>query len=163
MPLITVDGFKPDTFAMVADDAPLPEDGGAIVSLSRFRKDRDTLLARNAPIGVRLKAEESPEQLGEDVARFSVVALEFPKFRDGRAFSWARQLRTRLHFQGEIRAVGDFLYDQLAYQHRVGFSAWEVPENFNIDDLRRALSEIGNVYQPSSDGRKTIRELRAGL
>src|ERR1700744_3405965 len=163
MPLITVDGFKPDTFAMVADDAPLPEDGGAIVSLSRFRKDRDTLLARNAPIGVRLKAEESPEQVGEDVACFSVVALEFPKFRDGRAFSWARQLRTRLHFQGEIRAVGDFLYDQLAYQHRVGFSAWEVPENFNIDDLRRALSEIGNVYQPSSDGRKTIRELRAGL
>jgi uncharacterized protein (DUF934 family) len=163
MPLITVDGFKPDAFITVADDAPLPEEGGAIVSLSRFRKDRDMLLARNAPIGVRLKAEESPEQLGEDAGRFSVVALEFPKFRDGRAFSWARLLRTRLHFQGEIRAVGDFLYDQLSYQHRVGFSAWEVPENFQADDLRRALGEISNVYQPSADGRKTIRELRAGL
>src|SRR6201995_5857091 len=120
MPLITVDGFKPDVFPMVVDVAPLPEEGGAIVSLSRFRKDRDMLLARNAPIGVRLKAEESPEQLGEDVGRFSVVALEFPKFRDGRAFSWARQLRARLHFQGEVRAVGDFLYDQIAYQRRVG-------------------------------------------
>jgi uncharacterized protein (DUF934 family) len=162
MPLITVDGFKPDAFVTAADDVPLPEEGGAIVSLARFWKDRDTLLARNAPIGVRLKAEESPEQLGEDVGRFSVVALEFPKFRDGRAFSWARQLRTRLRFQGEIRAVGEFLYDQLAYQHRVGFSAWEVPDDFKIDDLRRALREIGNVYQPSADGRKTIRELRAG-
>src|ERR1700761_5803653 len=152
MPLITVDGFKPDAFVTVADDAPLPEEGGAIVSLSRFRKDRDTLLARNTPIGVRLKAEESPEQLGEDVDRFSVVALEFPKFRDGRAFSWARQLRARLHFQGEVRAVGDFLYDQIAYQHRVGFNAWEVPESFKTDDLHRALGEIRNVYQPSADG-----------
>jgi len=163
MPLITVDGFKADAFTLVADDAPLPEEGGAIVSLSRFRKDHDTLLARNAPIGVRLKAEESPEQLGEDVGRFSVVALEFPKFRDGRAFSWARLLRTRLRFAGEIRAVGDFLYDQIAYQHRVGFNAWEVPESFKPEDLRRALAEISNVYQPSADGRRTIRELRAGL
>jgi uncharacterized protein (DUF934 family) len=163
MPLITVDGFKTDAFTMVADDAPLPEEGGAIVSLSRFRKDRDTLLTRNAPLGVRLKAEESPEQLGEDVGRFSVVALEFPKFRDGRAFSWARLLRTRLHFAGEIRAVGDFLYDQIAYQHRVGFDAWDVPESFKPEDLRRALAEISNVYQPSADGRKTIRDLRAAL
>ncbi|HEY4274509.1 MAG TPA: DUF934 domain-containing protein [Rhizomicrobium sp.] len=160
MPLITADGFKPDSFATVADDAALPEEGGAIVSLARFRKDRDTLLARNAPIGVRLKAEESPEQLGEDVHRLSVVALEFPKFRDGRAFSWARQLRTRLRFSGEVRAVGDFLYDQIAYQQRVGFNAWDVAEGFSESEFRRALGEITNVYQPSADGRKTIRDLR---
>ena len=30
-------------------------------------------------------------------------------FRDGRAFSWARMLRTRLGYRGEIRATGDFL------------------------------------------------------
>jgi len=160
MPLITVDGIRPDPFVMLADDAALPPDGGAMVSLPRFCKDRDALLARNAPIGVRLKAEESPELLGDDVHRLSVVALEFPKFRDGRAFSWARLLRTRLRFTGEIRAVGDFLYDQIAYQHRVGFTSWEVAEDFGIADLRRALSEISNVYQPSADGRKTIRELR---
>ena len=160
MPLITVDGEKLDPFVTVPDDAPLPPDGGAIVSLPRFRKERDTLLTRNTPIGVRLKAEESPELLGDDVHRLSVVALEFPKFRDGRAFSWARLLRTRLRFTGEIRAVGDFLYDQIAYQRRVGFDSWEVAVDFGADDLRRALSEISNVYQPSADGRKTIRELR---
>jgi uncharacterized protein (DUF934 family) len=160
MPLITVDGLKPDGFAALSDDAPLPEAGGAIVSLERFLRDRDALVARNAPIGVRLKSDQSPERLGEDVHRLSLVALEFPKFRDGRAFSWARLLRTRLHFTGEIRAVGDFLYDQIAYQRRVGFDSWEVPEGLTAGTLRQALLEMTDVYQPSADGRRTIAALR---
>ena len=160
--LIKGGAFADDAFADVADDGPLP-DGGAIVSLARFRQERDTLLARNAPLGVRLKSDESPALLGEDLHRLSVVALEFPKFRDGRAFSWARMLRTRFGFKGEVRAVGDFLYDQIAYQHRVGFDAWQVPDDFALADFARALAEITNVYQPSADGRKTIRDLRAGL
>ena len=90
MPLITGDAIVTDTFTTVADDAPLPESGGAIVSLARFQKERAALLARNAPIGVELKSSENPETLGDDVHRLSVVALEFPVFRDGRAFSWAR-------------------------------------------------------------------------
>ncbi|HEY2836010.1 MAG TPA: DUF934 domain-containing protein [Rhizomicrobium sp.] len=160
MPLITVDGSRPDGFVMLSDDAPLPEAGGAIVSLERFRRDRDQLIARNAPIGVRLRSDQSPELLGEDVHRLSLVALEFPKFRDGRAFSWARLLRTRLGFRGEIRAVGDFLYDQIAYQRRVGFDAWELPEGFTNETFQRALSEITEVYQPSADGRRTIAAQR---
>lgn len=152
--------FSADTYTAVADDAALPE-GPAIVSLARFRKDRETLLARNIPLGVKLQSSESPELLGDDVNRLSLMVLEFPKFRDGRAFSWARMLRTRLGFKGEIRAVGDFLYDQINYQHRVGFDAWEVPDHFTLDMFRHALSELTNVYQPSTDGHKTIRELRA--
>src|SRR5580693_9059261 len=146
MPLITGDALVADTFTTVADDAPLPESGGAIVSLARFQKERDTLLARNAPIGVELKANENPELLGEDLDRLSVVALDFPTHRDGRAFSWARMLRTRLGFTGQVRAVGKFLYDQINYQHRVGFDAWEVPDGFTIEQFHRALSEMTNVY-----------------
>ena len=153
--------FIADPFTAVADDAALPE-GAVVVSLARFAKEREALLERNTPIGVRLKAADNPETLGEDVNHFSLIALEFPKFRDGRAFSWARMLRTRLRFKGEIRAVGDFLYDQIAYQHRVGFDAWEVPDHFTLEQFQRALSEMTNVYQPSADGKKTIRELRAG-
>ena len=159
MPLITVDGFREDAFAPLGDDASLP-DGAVLVSLARFQKERDALIARNAPVGVRLKSDQSPELLGEDVHRLSLVVLEFPKFRDGRAFSWARLLRTRLGLGGEVRAVGDFLYDQIAYQRRVGFDSWEVADSFTLDDLHRALNEISNAYQPSADGRKTIRELR---
>jgi len=160
MPLITVDGFREDAFVALGDDTPLP-DGAVLVSLSRFQAERDALVARNAPIGVRLKSDQSPEHLGEDVHRLSLVVLEFPKFRDGRAFSWARLLRTRLGFKGEVRAVGDFLFDQIAHQRRVGFDAWEVASGFTPDDLHRAFNEISNVYQPSADGRKTIRQLRA--
>jgi len=159
--LIKDGAFAQDDFALLADDAPLPEDGGALVSLARFQKERDSLLARNAPIGVKLQASESPELLGVDVNRLSLIALEFPRFRDGRAFSWARMLRTRLGYQGEVRAVGDFLYDQINYQHRVGFDAWSVPDDFTIEQFHRALQEMTDVYQPSADGRKTIRDLRA--
>jgi uncharacterized protein (DUF934 family) len=166
MPLIRADGaaaaFIADTYTSVADDAALPAEGGAIVSLARFRKERETLLARNAPIGVRLKSDESPEALGEDVQRLSVVVIEFPKFRDGRGFSWARMLRTRLGFTGEVRAVGDFLYDQIAYLHRTGFDAFAVPDGFTLETFNRALAEMTNVYQPSADGKRTIRDLRAG-
>ena len=160
MPLIKAGAVVADPFVALADDAPLPPEGGAIVSLTRFRKDRDALLARNAPIGVRLNADESPEELGDDVHRLSVVVIQFPKFRDGRGFSWARMLRTRLNFTGEVRAGGDFLYDQIAYLVRTGFDAFET--NFTLDEFKRALSEMSAVYQPSADGRKTIRDLRSG-
>ena len=153
--------YAQDLFAPVADDAALPE-GAVLVSLARFQKDRGTLLARNTPIGIKLQSNENPESLGADVNHFTLIALEFPKFRDGRAFSWARMLRTRLGYTGEIRAVGDFLSDQVNYQHRVGFDAWEVPDHFTLEMFNRALTEMTNVYQPSSDGKKTIRELRAG-
>ena len=160
MPLITGDAFADDPFVTVADDAPLPEEGGAIVSLTRFRRDRETLLARNAPIGVKLQSSESPEQIGDDVHRLSVVAIDFPAFRDGRGFSWARLLRTRMAFKGQVRATGKYLYDQINYQKRVGFDAWEVPEGFTLEEFRRAFGEMTYVYQPSTDGRKTIRDLR---
>jgi uncharacterized protein (DUF934 family) len=159
MPLIKDGAFAENTYTTVTDDAALPE-GAAIVSLTRFQKDREAILARNAPLGVFLKAPETPETLSTDVHRLSVVVLEFPVFRDGRAFSWARMLRTRLRYEGEIRATGHFLYDQINYMRRVGFNAFEVPEGFSLEQFERALHEMTNVYQPSADDRKTIRDLR---
>ena len=159
MPLIKNGAYAEDAFATVTDDAPLP-DGPAIVSLARFNKERAALLARNAPLGVRIKSDESPEILGDDVQRLSLIVLEFPKFRDGRGFSWARLLRTRLRFTGEIRAVGDFLYDQLAFMHRVGIDAFEVSGKITPEIFARALDEMSNVYQASADGRATIEKLR---
>jgi uncharacterized protein (DUF934 family) len=161
MPLIKDGAFVEDNFQTVADGEPLPANG-TIVSLARFGRERDSLLARNAPLGVRLKSEESPETLGEDVHRLSVVVLEFPKFRDGRAFSWVRMLRTRLGFQGEIRGAGPFLYDQIAFMARVGFNAFELRENFTLAEFDRAMGEMTLVSQPATDKRPTIRELRAG-
>lgn len=159
MPLIKNNAFVEDAFVAIGDDAPLPTNG-AIVSLARFRRDRDGLLERNAPLGVRLKSDESPEALDADVNRLSVIVLDFPKFRDGRAFSWARLLRTRLGFKGEIRAAGHFLYDQLAFMRRVGIDAFEVGETVTLAQFGRAMGEMTYVYQPSVDGRTTIGDLR---
>jgi uncharacterized protein (DUF934 family) len=160
MPLIRNDTFVENHFASVGDDAPMPLNG-TIVSLQRFQRDREALLARNSPLGVRLKSSESPESLGDDVPRLGVIVLEFPVLRDGRPFSWARLLRTRMHYRGEIRASGHFLYDQIAFARRVGFDSFDVPDGFTLAQYARALHEMSFVYQPSVDGRKTIRQLRA--
>lgn len=161
MPLIKNGAFVEDAYAAVADDAALPETGAFVVTLARFKKERDAILARNVAVGVRLKSAESPEELGADLARLSLVVLEFPYFKDGRAFSWARMLRTRLGFKGEIRGSGHYLFDQIAFMTRVGFDAFEVPESFTLAEFKRALGELTFTYQPSIDGRKTIRDLRA--
>ena len=109
---------------------------------------------------MRLAADQSPEALEGDQGRLPLVVLEFAKFRDGRPLSWARLLRTRLKFTGEIRATGDFLYDQIAFMVRVGFDAFVLPPSVTPELFQRALGEMTLVYQPSADGEKTIRELR---
>lgn len=159
MPLIKNGAYAEDPFETVAGDGPLPANG-VIVPLARFLKERKSLLARNAPLGVRLSSADSPEALGEDVHRLSVVVLEVPAFRDGRAFSWARMLRTRMGYKGEIRASGRFLPDQLAFMTRVGIDAFDGDERIVPEAVARALSEMTDVYQPAPDGKKTIRELR---
>jgi uncharacterized protein (DUF934 family) len=67
-----------------------------------------------------------------------------------------------MRYEGEIRATGHFLYDQLAFATRVGFDSFEVTDGFTLNQFDRALSEMSYVYQPSTDRRKTIRNLRAG-
>ena len=159
MPLIRNGQIVEDTFTTIADDAPLPMNG-TTVSLSRFKEEREALLAHYSPLGVQLKSSESPESLGDDVHRLALVVLEFPAFRDGRPFSWSRMLRTRMRYSGEIRATGHFLYDQLAFLVRVGVNAFDLPESFSIHQFNRALNEISRVYQPSVDERIIISGLR---
>jgi len=156
MPIVKGGKFVDDAFVTVPDGEPLPQGAPVIVTLARFKQERETLLGSGKPLGVRLKSSESPEALKDDLPRIALVALEFPIFRDGRGFSWARMLRTRLGYKGEIRAVGHFLYDQLAFLVRVGFDAFEVRQDFRTEDFERAMREMHYVYQPSVDGRRTI-------
>jgi len=153
--------FVEDPFFFVPDGKAYPDEKGAIVTLGRFLGERDNLFAHRSLVGVRLASSENPQVLKADLPRLAAVVLEFPKFRDGRPFSWARMLRTRLGYQGEIRATGDFLPDQIAFMARTGFDAFEVRQDFTLAQFRRAMSEISTPYQPSADGAKTIRELRA--
>ena len=160
MPIIKGGEFVEDAFVTVPDGEPLPDGAAVIVTLERYRQEREALLASGKPLGVRLKSSESPDVLKDDLLRLAVIAIEFPVFRDGRGFSWARILRTRLGYKGEVRAVGHFLYDQLAFLVRTGFDAFEVRQDFRREDFDRAMREMHYVYQPSADGRRTILDLR---
>jgi uncharacterized protein (DUF934 family) len=159
--LVKNGGIAEDPFASVGDAEPLPA-MPVIVSLKRFLAEKERLLARNSPVGVRLETSDTPEVLGGDVHRLALVELYVPYFKDGRAFSWARLLRTRLGYKGEIRVSGHVLKDQLAFFRRVGVDAFSFAHDMPLADVERALAEISEVYQPSVDGRATIRDLRAG-
>ena len=159
--LVKGDRIVEDIFLAAADDAPLP-DGPAIVSLQRFLAEKTSLLARNLPVGVRLETSDTPQAIGEDLHKLALVELHVPYFKDGRAFSWARLLRTRLGYTGEIRVSGHILKDQLAFFRRVGVDAFSLAHDFPLADIEHALAEISDVYQPSVDGRATIQDLRAG-
>ncbi len=149
-----------EPFTAVADADPLPE-GPAIVSLARFQKEREHLLSRGGKLGLRLEASESPELVGPDVHKLALILLHVPYFRDGRAFSWARLLRTRTGYEGEIRVTGHVLRDQVAFFARVGVDSFDLPRPVTETDVQAVRAEISQVYQPSVDGRDTIWDLRA--
>ncbi len=140
----------------LADDAALPDGAPVIVSLARWQAERDGLIQRNAPVGVRLKSDQSPAVLAGDLQRIALVAIEFPKFTDGRGFSYARLLRDRFGYAGEIRAVGQVLRDQYLFMVRCGIDAIELPDDGNIQGYLEALGEFSVWYQPASDDRATV-------
>lgn len=139
-----------DSWRQVADDAELPA-GPIIVTLARWRRERAALAERGEPVGVRLPNTVNVAELAEDLARWPVVALEFPRFADGRAFSQARLLRERYGYRGEIRAVGDVLRDQLLFMARSGFDAFEVRADRSLEDALEAFGEFSVSYQPGAD------------
>jgi len=139
-----------DGWQAVADDAELPA-GPVIVSLARWRQERVALLERGEPVGVRLPNTANVADLATDLPALALVALEFPKFADGRAYSQARLLRERYGYAGEIRATGDVLRDQLFFMTRSGFDAFELRADRNLEDALEAFSDFSESYQPAAD------------
>lgn len=152
-----------DTWQQVDDGAPVPPNGGAIVSLDRWQAERDTLIGRNAPLGVRLRSDQSPQAIAGDLDRLELVALDFPHFKDGRGYSSARQLRERYGFTGEVRAVGNVLRDQLAFMARCGFDAFEYAGRTPAAEALSAFTEIDVVYQTAADRRRPAAVIRNDL
>lgn len=159
--LIVDRGVVADPFVRVADGEPVPNDGAVLVSLATWQADQAALRARPGPFGVLLRSDEHPEAIADAVDDLALVALEFPTFRDGRAYSYARLLRDRYGFSGELRAVGDVLLEQLHYMERVGFNAFEIDSNDPLGELAIAEADFSVWYQPSGDGRAWAAQLRA--
>jgi uncharacterized protein (DUF934 family) len=149
-----------DPFVAVAEgDAP-PPTGPVLVHLADWQAKRAELLGRGTPLGVWLKSDESPELIADDLANLELVALEFPVFRDGRAYSYARILRERFGYRGEVRAVGEVLMEQLHFMLRTGFDAFELDGDDPLAAYKQAIGEFTVWYQPTGDGRQTAVQIR---
>jgi uncharacterized protein (DUF934 family) len=160
MPLIKDGQPATDAFVHVADGEALPAEGPIIIGLARWQEERGLIEPRNTPIGLRLKANDAVEQIAGDLDRLAVIALEFPKFNDGRAMSQARLLRERYRYRGEIRATGKVLRDLLLFMHRCGFDAFEVADNVTAGIVAKSLAEFDVFYQPAADGSRSVIQRR---
>ena len=152
MALIKQGRVVDDPWTKVSGDATPPAAGAILVPYALWEQQRESLLTRNGPIGIALAGDQSPALIEADLARFELIALEFPTFKDGRAYSQARLLRERYGFTGELRATGDVLRDQFLFLHRCGFDAFEV----TATRQRRGLGggPIGNFRHLSAGNRR---------
>lgn len=125
-------------------------DGKIIVPLKVWQAQKATLQGR-PDLGVWFASDERPEALKGEVDQFSVIAVDFPKFADGRGYSIAYNLRARLGYTGELRAIGDVLRDQMFYMQRVGFDAFAPRADRSIEDALKGLSDFSEKYQTSWD------------
>lgn len=143
--------WEDDSFTDVADDQDIPA-GDVIVSLKRFMAEGEALLGGRA-VGVRLESDQAVEDLAYDLPSIAVVALVFPKFLDGRAYSAARLLRERYGFTGQVRAVGDVLREQALHMVRCGIDAFAPADGSDPDTWSAAARRYRHVYQRAADDR----------
>ena len=113
-------------------------------------------------VGVLLDPADDPAALAPDVATIPVIAVNFPKFTDGRGYSIAFLLRKRLGYPGELRAVGDVQRDQFFYMQRAGFNAFQLKDGKDPASALASLRDFTTPYQSSADGRSPVFRLRTG-
>ena len=153
MPLVKNGKVADDIFVHLADDAELPEAAAVLVSAARFLENPEDLLANTAKLGVIWPNNRDLDDLLPFLDRLAVVALVFPTFRDGRAYSQARLLRERHGYGGELRATGQVLRDQFLFMLRAGFDTLEVKKESDAEAFALTAKRYSVFYQPTGDGR----------
>lgn len=150
------------TWVHLVDDQVRPtESVDVTVSLVRWQQEREALRAPPGRVGVRLGPSDELDPLVPDLPHLPLVAIEFPKFTDGRGYSLARLLRDRHGYRGELRAVGNVLRDQLFYMHRCGFDAFELQPGKSVREALDAFAELSVRYQAASDDPRPLFRRRA--
>ena len=163
MPLVKNGKISTDEFVHVPDGAELPGDGAILVSAVRFLEDPETLSRRTGKTGVIWPNNRDVDDLAPHLDRLAAVALVFPNFRDGRAYSQARLLRERFSYRGELRATGQVLRDQFMFMLRAGFDAFEVKKESDAEAFASTARRYSVFYQPTGDGRVTALNRRMQL
>lgn len=161
-----------DTWQVVraAEDGALPEiaalpAGKVLVPLALWQAGRDALVASRGKdeLGVWLAPDSEPAEIAGDFDKIALIGIDFPVFRDGRGYSIARLLRERFGYQGELRAIGDVLRDQLRFYERCGFDAYALRADKDINDALKAFTEFTVQYQGAFDEPSPLFRRRAAL
>ena len=163
MRLVRAGRIVADQYVRVLDDAPIPDGVPVIVPAARFLADAEEILRREAPTGVLWPNNRRIAELAPHLDRLALVALEFPSFKDGRAYSQARVLREQFGFHGEMRATGNVLRDQFLFLLRAGFDAFEVKKQADAEAFAETVKRYSVFYQPTGDGRVTALNRRMQL
>ena len=163
MPLVKDGKITIDSFVRVADDAAIPADGAILVAAAWFLEHVEVLSQHNGPTGVIWPNNRDVDELVPYLDRLAAIALVFPNFRDGRAYSQARLLRDRHGYRGELRATGQVLRDQFVFMLRAGFSAFEVKKDSDAQAFVSTAKRYSVFYQPTGDGRITALHRRMQL
>jgi uncharacterized protein (DUF934 family) len=137
-----------NSWKYVADDAELV-DGDITISLLRWEKDHQQLLANEGKLGLRIAPNDSVDEMAANLKGIDLVELDFPDFADGRLFSHAWYLRSRFGYQGEIRATGHFMPDQVFYLSRVGVNAFAPEKVEYLPFVLTNLNDFTVEYQNS--------------
>lgn len=141
-----------DDWTLVADDAALSAEK-EIINFSRWASaegaDKEALVAKRdaGTLGIQMNAGDTADLLANDSQGFALISVEFPKFADGRGYSTARLLRERFGFTGQLRAVGDVLFDQLFFMMRCGFNAMAMREDQDLDLAVKGFETFSAPYQ----------------
>jgi uncharacterized protein (DUF934 family) len=163
MPLVKNGKITADALVRVADDGDLPADGAILISAARFLGNPEALSRRAAGTAVVWPNNRDLDDLVPHLSRLAAVALVFPTFRDGRAYSQARLLRERHGYRGELRATGQVLRDQFLFMMRAGFDAFEVKKESDAEAFAATVKRYSVFYQPTGDGRVTALHQRMML
>ncbi len=124
--------------------------GDITIPLSRWQAEHESLIKHNGKLGLRLSGDDPLEEIIPDLEHFDLIVLVFPAFTDGRCYSFARLLRDRYHYQGEIRAQGDILRDQLYYMTQCGINSFEMADSEYLADALSAFDDFSENYQATA-------------
>lgn len=152
--LIKNNGLIEDSWHLLskeADATVLPLSQATIVPVHFWHAHKMQLKTSKQPLGIWLDADEEIETIVEELSVFSVIALNFPHFMDGRHSSSAYLLRTRYFYTGEVRAIGDVLRDQLFALKRCGFDAFALRADKDPLDALNSFRDFSETYQASAD------------
>ena len=160
MPLVKRGRVVEDSYLRVVDDAPIPDGAAVIVPAARFLADAAELTRRGAPTGLIWPNDRKVAELAPWLDRLALIALTFPNFRDGRAYTQARRLRERYGFRGELRATGEVLRDQFLFLIRAGFDSLEVKKAADAAAYAEAVGRYSVFYQLSANGSASVQRRR---